>query len=95
MTEYITTDKVQLFTGKIHLTDEQASVRMHALKKIGGDKYRIESPIEFMTGEKIGFVGEIPLGIAVSPVADVPDEKPPVEEAPKTVPAIKPRRRRK
>lgn len=55
MRKYRTLATVCLFDGVIGLSDEQADVRRHCLKKIGKGKFKILQPVQFKAGEIIGF----------------------------------------
>ena len=44
---------IELFAGRIGLTDAQASVRGHSLKPVGNGVYEIVSKVEFKAGESI------------------------------------------
>lgn len=55
--EYIVTKTLELHTGEVGLSDEQAAPRMHNLKKIDNGLYTIVSPVQFKVGEKIFLKG--------------------------------------
>lgn len=54
MKEYRTTKIVDIFCGKIGLTDAQAAVRARSLRSVRGKGvYEIISPVQFKAGEII------------------------------------------
>ncbi len=55
MKEYITTDRIKLFHGRIGMDDKQAARREHQVRKIPGSKdiFEIVSPVSFKRGEII------------------------------------------
>jgi len=53
MKEYITTQTVDLYTGLIGLTKEQAQVRGQALSEVRKGVYEIIFPVQFKAGELI------------------------------------------
>ncbi len=55
MKEYITTDRIKLFHGRIGMDDKQAARREHQVRKIPGsrDIFEIVSPVSFKRGEII------------------------------------------
>lgn len=52
--------KAVLFDGVFGLSDKQAAIREHAVKKLDDGKYQVLSPVEFKTGEVIEYDGELP-----------------------------------
>ena len=44
---------IELFSGRIRLTDAQANVRAHSLKPVGKGIYEIVGKVEFKAGELI------------------------------------------
>ncbi len=55
---------VRLVSGILKLTKEQAAPRLHNLEFLGNGRYQIVHPVEFKTGEVIGFEGELPRNLA-------------------------------
>ena|SRR5687768_651208 len=49
---------VQLYSGVLTLTQEQAATRTHNLRKTKAG-YEIVNPVQFKRGEKIGYDGDI------------------------------------
>ena len=54
---------IELFSGRIGLTDAQASVRVQSLKPVGDGIYEITSKVEFKAGEMIE-LESFPKGLA-------------------------------
>lgn len=55
MKEYITTDQIKMFHGRVGLDDKQAARRINQVKKISANKdiFEIVSPVSFKRGEII------------------------------------------
>lgn len=53
---------ITLASGRLKLSDAQASSRKHSLKAIKADSgiYEIKFPVQFKAGERFGYDGEIP-----------------------------------
>lgn len=49
---------IQLHSGVLSLSKEQAETRMHNLRKVRGG-YEIVRPVQFKAGEQIGYDGEL------------------------------------
>lgn len=62
MKEYKATAVISLHAGKVMLSKEQASPRMHALDVVDkkNDVYSIKSTIQFKAGEVFSYDGDIP-----------------------------------
>lgn len=56
----VTGRMVRISSGTLELSKEQASVRMHNLNHLSGNKYEVLRPVEFKSGEQIGYLGELP-----------------------------------
>ena len=63
MKEYITTNTLELFSGRVGLTAKQAAIRAAKLKKVKSGLYEITGPVQFKKGETIRLAG-IPKGLA-------------------------------
>lgn len=59
MERYLTTDKVDLLSGVLDLTDDQARRRKGWLKKLESGLFQIIKPVQFKAGEVFGFEGEL------------------------------------
>lgn len=59
MERYLTTDKVDLLSGVLDLTEDQARRRKGWLKKLESGSYEIIKPVQFKAGEVFGFEGEL------------------------------------
>lgn len=59
MERYLTTDKVDLLSGVLDLTEDQARRRKGWLKKIDSGLFEIIKPVQFKSGEVFGFEGEL------------------------------------
>lgn len=64
--KYTTTAVVNLTSGTLELSDDQARRRMHALEKVSEGKYLIKSLVQFKAGETFGYDGVIPKDAAES-----------------------------
>lgn len=65
MKKYITTAKsLRIQSGTVMLDENQAQARAHQLEALGNGIYRIVSPIEFKSGETIGYEGDVPPALA-------------------------------
>jgi len=58
--KYTTTAVVNLTSGTLELSNDQARRRMHALEKVSCGKYLIKSLVQFKAGETFGYDGVIP-----------------------------------
>jgi len=56
---------IELFSGRIGLTNAQAQVRSRSLKPVGNGVYEITGKIEFKTGEPVE-LESIPKSLAMS-----------------------------
>lgn len=59
MERYLTTDKVDLLSGVLDLTEDQARRRKGWLKKLDSGLFEIIKPVQFKAGEVFGFDGEL------------------------------------
>ena len=60
MNRYTTTAVVNLTSGTLELSKDQARRRIHALEKVSDGKYLIKSLVQFKAGETFGYDGVIP-----------------------------------
>ena len=61
MNKYIVTARVaRLMAGVLTLTDEQSAPRAHNLKALGKNRFEIIAPVEFKSGEEIGYESTLP-----------------------------------
>src|SRR5688500_18384128 len=70
----VTAPYIELYSGVLTLTKEQAAVRMHNLRKIKGG-YEIARPVQFKRGEEIGYDGELTLELAEAFGVEKPGKK--------------------
>lgn len=77
MEEYIIVAPATFNAGILGLTEEQAAVRRHALKKLADGRYEVASPVQFKAGEKIGYAGEMPK--TLGQLLETPDGTPALE----------------
>ena len=61
----VTGRMVRISHGVLELSEDQASVRMHHLKRISKNKYEVTGAVEFKNGEEIGYPGELPKTLAI------------------------------
>ena len=66
MNRYTTTAVVNLTSGTLELSKDQARRRIHALEKVSDGKYLIKSLVQFKAGETFGYDGAIPKDVAES-----------------------------
>ncbi len=59
MERYLTTDKVDLLSGVLDLSEDQARRRKGWLKKLESGLFEIIKPVQFKAGEVFGFEGEL------------------------------------
>lgn len=60
----VTAPFIELHSGVLTLTKEQARDRQHCLKKVKKDTYEIVKPVQFKQGEEIGYDGELTYQLA-------------------------------
>lgn len=82
----------RISTGNVELTPEQASDRMHNLKKLGGDVYEVLKPIEFKAGQVFGYDGTPGKGQASIVEEETPPESEPTEKKEKPKAEAKPKK---
>lgn len=70
----ITGRSVRLNAGLVELTPDQEKTRSANLRPVGGDVFEIIKPIEFKSGELIGYEGTISKAMANELLADTPEE---------------------
>jgi hypothetical protein len=56
----VTARVLELGHGVIGLSDAQAKLRQHALKKVGKGRFEILAPVQFKAGEVLEFDGDLP-----------------------------------
>ena len=54
MQKYKTTATIELFSGKVGLSEKQAATRTARLKKVKQGVFEVVSPVQFKAGEEIG-----------------------------------------
>jgi len=74
---------IELYSGVLILTKEQAAVRAHNLRKVKGG-YEIVRPVQFKCGEEIGYDGELTLELAEAFGIEKPGKKNPSEQSVQT-----------
>lgn len=62
MKQFQAESTVNIFSGHVQLSGEQAKPRAHALKALGEGVYEVTAPICLKAGEKFGFDGEVTKG---------------------------------
>lgn len=75
----------------LELTADQSKPRAHNLRQMGENLFEVINPVEFRTGEVLGFAGDVPLTLldllevsGPEPVEEVPsaEDEPTPEELP-------------
>src|SRR5688500_1242679 len=74
---------IELHSGTLTLTKEQAGVRMHNLRKTKAG-YEIVRPVQFKHGEQIGYDGELTHMLAEAFGSEKRKEKNPSEQSVQT-----------
>lgn len=66
-----------LRSGTLRLTESQYINRSYCLKKLGDDLYEIVHPVQFKTGEKIGYDGPVSKSVhnELVEIVDIAEEK--------------------
>lgn len=54
MQKYKTTATIELFSGKVGLSEKQAAIRAARLKKVKQGVFEVVLPVQFKVGEEIG-----------------------------------------
>jgi hypothetical protein len=55
----VTGHSVNIHSGILDLTHEQAASRLHSLTDLGDGLYEVLYPVQFKRGEEIGYDGEV------------------------------------
>lgn len=89
----VTGTAIQLISGILELTPEQAAARSTALDNLGEGLYLITAPVQFKRGETIGYDGEVSKALTeeITPLeveVDIPATEP-TEETTETVEEVK------
>jgi hypothetical protein len=74
---------IELYSGVLTLTKEQAAVRAHNLRKVKGG-HEIVRPVQFKRGEEIAYDGELTLELAEAFGTEKPGKKNPPEQSVQT-----------
>lgn len=61
--------QLTLNSGQVRLSEQQAAVRQHCLKKVGNGVYEITGECNFKAGERLEYDGDLPKGLATSMVS--------------------------
>lgn len=64
--KYTTTAIVNLTSGILELSEDQARRRFHNLKALGDGRFEVLRTVQFKTGETFGYDGDIPKTLANS-----------------------------
>lgn len=83
MREYITTNIVDIYCGRIGLDENQAGCRGPSLNKIDNGVYEVLAPVQFKAGEKIKL--DNPDKILAGKLDDLSPKKPVKESVKKSV----------
>lgn len=66
---------LELHAGVVHLTPAQTHPRAHNLCALQGDDYEILRPVQFKTGEILGYDGTLPKALALNVTPAAPKSR--------------------